>query len=261
MSSSPNAGMPHKRPRDEHGSSAAQAGSKQKDQQKEKQKEKKEKGKARPRAGLEEGDEGPLYFNSKTAGKHALLSNFHGPRKAHVEAAYQYAVAVRGDSVKKLFKHWLKCSKEEFVAVLQRLQPDKKNWTEAKLKYWLRDGEPIRGILFKLVAGAVKAGEVVDRRRWAVLQSMAPDIQPRSPKTQAERAAIMKQCLRAKYADPVYRDLLLSTGDRPLHERPMRGKGEGNAWTHYVDADGKVYGGDLLGRLLGEVRAEIRAAL
>jgi predicted NAD-dependent protein-ADP-ribosyltransferase YbiA (DUF1768 family) len=70
----------------------------------------------------------------------------------------------------------------------------------------------------------------------------------------------MKRMLEKKYADPLYRDLLLSTGDRPLHERPMRGKGEGSAWTHYVDVDGRAYGGDLLGRLLGQVRAEIRQA-
>ena len=206
------------------------------------------------------GSTGPIYFNSKTAGPYALLSNFYGPRKALVEAAYQYAVALQGDSAKKLFRRWTKCTKEEFLATLQQLQPAKKNWTDAKLAYWTRDGEPIRGILFKLAAGAVKAGEVVDRRRWAVLRALAPDIAPRAPKTIDERAAIMKQCLEKKFQDPVFRALLLSTGDRPLHERPMRGKGDGNAWTHYVDRDGTVHGGDLLGRLLTQVRAEIRRA-
>ena len=47
-----------------------------------------------------------------------------------------------------------------------------------------------------------------------------------------------------KYNENKYKELLLSTGDKILHEKPMRGKGDD--WTYP--------GGDLLGKLLMEIR-------
>ena len=194
---------------------------------------------------------GPVYFNSKAV-KFWELSNFY----KKVECWYQACVALRG--AKKLFRHWLSCTAEKFVQLLQDLQPQKKNWTPKKLAYWFRDGQPIRGILFKLAANAVRGGVVVDKKRWAVLQRLAPGITPRPPKSEAERAACMRKCLEKKFERPDLRALLLSTGCRPLHEKPLRGKGAGNAWTYYVDAGGTEYGGDLLGKLLVELRAKLR---
>ena len=66
------------------------------------------------------------------------------------------------------------------------------------------------------------------------------------PHGHASEAAIYK-CLQQKFAKPFYRDLILSTGEVPLHERPMRGLG--NEWTYP--------GGDKLGLMLVRLRAEI----
>ena len=63
----------------------------------------------------------------------------------------------------------------------------------------------------------------------------------------------MMNCLRKKYNEPVSRDLLLSTGDRALHELPLRGKP--GKWTCNKDGEG----GDMLGKMLGLVRDELRA--
>ena len=56
----------------------------------------------------------------------------------------------------------------------------------------------------------------------------------------------IKECI-AKYQKNKYRDILLSTGDKILHENPMRGNGDD--WTYP--------GKDLLGILLMEIRYEI----
>jgi predicted NAD-dependent protein-ADP-ribosyltransferase YbiA (DUF1768 family) len=54
-----------------------------------------------------------------------------------------------------------------------------------------------------------------------------------------------------KFAKPFFREILLSTGDRVLHERPLRGKG--NDWTYP--------GEDKLGKMLLKLRAEIRMTI
>ena len=59
----------------------------------------------------------------------------------------------------------------------------------------------------------------------------------------------MKECLAEKYQIPEFRELLLKTGNAPLHERPMRGKP--NDWT--------FPGNDKLGKMLIEIRDEIKS--
>ena len=71
-----------------------------------------------------------------------------------------------------------------------------------------------------------------------------------------EKKDLMLKCLKDKfikgedkynknkYNENKYKELLLSTGDKILHEKPMRGKGDD--WTYP--------GGDLLGKLLMEIR-------
>ncbi len=70
------------------------------------------------------------------------------------------------------------------------------------------------------------------------------------PQGEASDAAIYR-CMQVKYSKPFYRTLLLSTGDRVLHESPMWGNG--NEWT--------FPGGDKLGMMLVRLRSEIRNAL
>ena len=55
----------------------------------------------------------------------------------------------------------------------------------------------------------------------------------------------------------LYRNVLLSTGDAILHEKPLRGKGAGNNWTH-KKVNGVEYGHDWLGQMLMWIRADLR---
>ena len=64
--------------------------------------------------------------------------------------------------IKELFDKFETCNNEQFIYYLKELQPEKKNWTNAKLNYWFyidyNDGQnkPIKGILSKLAGIAVK---------------------------------------------------------------------------------------------------------
>lgn len=73
------------------------------------------------------------------------------------------------------------------------------------------------------------------------------DIESKIPDGEPLYAAIY-ECLQVKFAKPFFREILLSTGDKVLHERPLRGKG--NEWTYP--------GEDALGKMLVRLRAEIR---
>jgi N-glycosidase YbiA len=89
---------------------------------------------------------------------------------------------------------------------------------------------------------------------------------PREAKRQGRRVAlredweevkqqVMLDGLRRKFALPRFREVLLATGDRPIME-DSRYDFEWGA----RDADGGWGGQNLLGRLLEQVRAELRAA-
>jgi predicted NAD-dependent protein-ADP-ribosyltransferase YbiA (DUF1768 family) len=115
------------------------------------------------------------------------------------------------------------------------------------LKYWIKDDKPIRGVLAQLV------GEVSDKPRMAVLKEMLgiDDLQILPEVSEDEKRIQMKECLVTKYNQAKYKALLLKTGIKPLHESPLKGT-KPNLWTFDDDK-----GGDLLGKLLMEVRAEL----
>jgi len=64
------------------------------------------------------------------------------------------------------------------------------------------------------------------------------------------KLSIMKRILRLKFSDPILRQALLATGDAPLVE--------GNAWNDTFWGVCRGRGQNNLGRLLQEVRSEIR---
>ena len=66
----------------------------------------------------------------------------------------------------------------------------------------------------------------------------------------AEKDALLKTLLRDKFRREPYHSLLLSTGEKRLGEQDNRG-GRVDRYTHG--------GGNVLGTLLEEVRAELRA--
>ena len=73
---------------------------------------------------------------------------------------------------------------------------------------------------------------------------------PRPPNWDRERLEVMRVALLAKFRQhPDLRALLLSTGERPIHEAAPH-----DATWGWLDGRGQ----DLLGRLLMEVRAQLR---
>lgn len=189
-----------------------------------------------------------IYFNSKSDHKWRKLSNFYGG----AEFEYQSEVAVGG--VDELFADFQKCDSTRFLNVLQQIQPKKKTWTPKKKEWWFtKDGQPIRGILAKIVAGAR-----TNTKRMRVIKELAPNFSIRPEATVQEKKDAMLRALRKKFRHPQYRDLLLSSGSRVIHEMPMRGNGSNSLWTYKIGQDGKAYGGNLLGQLLMQVRQELR---
>lgn len=190
-----------------------------------------------------------IHFNSKT-----FKNGFQGLSNLMGGAEFDYMGArFPQQDMKDLFESLKSCDRETFIKWLQILQPGKK-WTPAKLKYWFTpDGEPIRGILAQLLGSMVrrKGGKLTPtskRRQKAVCakQKLAT-IEVLPELSDDAKQSKMKECLRKKYSMEPYRSLLLSTGSRELHEKPIRGSG--NSWT--------LPGGDWLGQLLMEIREEI----
>ena len=190
-----------------------------------------------------------IRFNSKT-----FKNGFQGLSNLMGGAEFDYMGArFPQQAMKDLFESLKSCDGETFLEWLQILQPGKK-WTPAKLRYWFTpDGEPIRGILAQLLGSMVrrKGGKLTPtskRRQKAVCaeQGLAA-IEVLPELSDDAKQSKMKECLRKKYSMEPYRSLLLSTGSRELHEKPIRGSG--NSWTSP--------GGDWLGQILMEIREEI----
>lgn len=195
-----------------------------------------------------------IYFNSKTFknGFQGLSNLMGGTEFDYMSGRFPQQV------MKDLFVRLKRCDRKIFLEWLQLLQPGKK-WTHRKLffKYWFTpDGEPIRGILAHLLGSMVrrKSGKLTPtskRRQKAVCEKLGIDAIEVVPEfSDGDKKAFMKECLRKKYESGVYSSLLLSTEQLPLHEKPIRGNG--NSWTSP--------GGDWLGQLLMDVRAELRSS-
>jgi hypothetical protein len=191
-----------------------------------------------------------IYFNSKSK-EYNKLSNFYGG----VEACFMKDRFINPE-IKALFNKFETCDLDKFIYYLKKLQPEKKNWTNAKLNYWFyidsNNGEliPIRGILSKLAGAAVK-DTPTGRRRLNILKRLAKFdgiIEIKEPLSYKDKKTLMICCLNEKFKKKEYRDLLISTGNAILHEKPMRGRGDD--WTYP--------GGDLLGQLLIHVREYIK---
>lgn len=108
-----------------------------------------------------------IYFNSKSA-SFSDLSNFKGG----VEENY---VSLKFPQLKLLLERIRLCDGEDFVVLLKQLQPGKA-WTAAKERYWFDGaGQPIRGVLAKLVANAFQGEPSAAKRRRiaAVMKALA----------------------------------------------------------------------------------------
>ena len=182
-----------------------------------------------------------IIFNSKSK-EYYLLSNFYGG----VECCYMQS-RFKNPEIKELFNDFESCDNDKFIYYLKELQPNK-NWTEKKLNYWFKDGEPIRGILSKLVGTSVK-NTPTGKKRLEIIKKLAKvdHIEINPELNESAKKQLMIKCLRDKYTIKIYRDILLSTDSNILHEKPMRGTGDN--WTYP--------GNDWLGELLMKIRNEI----
>ena len=163
-----------------------------------------------------------------------------------------------------LFDHLEVCDNQEFWRWLQILNPKgtkKKPVTQKQMDYWftkggIANGKPIRGIAAQLLGTMVRS--TAEKRRKAVMKALdIASINVNEELSDVNKRRWMKACLRHKYAQPHFRNLLLSTKNAVLHEIPLRGNGRKNNWTRKVVGD-QVYGEDWLGHLLKEIRDEIR---
>ena len=189
-----------------------------------------------------------IYFNSKSK-EFYLLSNFYGG----VESNYMKD-RFMDKEVKELFETFETVDTDNFIHYLMVLQPNKKHWTEAKFKYWMKNGEPIKGILSQLVGTSVKHTAAGKKRIKVIkeLTGITGDLIIKPNSTDQEKKELMLKLLRKKFSKKQFADVLLSTGDAVLHEKPMRGTP--NNWT-FKNGEG----GDWLGLLLMQLRQEIKS--
>ena len=198
-------------------------------------------------------DDNTLYFVSKHGGPNRKLSNLFGG----VEWAFQRAKFEDGSVVAKFLDRGRKkemngkYTNEEFKAQFAALYPDGKATTYIK-----PDGTAF-GMLAKLVGGICKQpgcgrndtgfsrlkkllknenhvffgpgedGEDGDgsnnnnRMTYSDFQNWQ-QANVKCELTQPEKEALLLKLNEEKYEDPLYRELLLSTGDKALHEEPSR---------------------------------------
>ena len=186
-----------------------------------------------------------IVFNSKS-NSYFLLSNFYGG------CEIQYMKYRFNDpEVKQLFDDFEICDNEKFIYYLKKLQPGKK-WTQAKLDYWFKNingkKEPIRGILGKLVGNSVK-NTPTGKKRLNIVKELVGlpkeyELIITDNLCDNDKKDLMYNCLIEKFSKPNFKEILLSTNDYILHEKPMRGMG--NNWTFPGD--------DWLGKMLIEIR-------
>ena len=185
-----------------------------------------------------------IVFNSKSSEFYELSNFYGGAEPCYMKDRFE------DEEVKALFDEFNDVDEEKFLYYLKKLQPEKKDWTPAKERYWFKDEKPITGILSKLAGSAVKDTASLRRRLKIIGELAGLDRLPKVKRnlTNEDKVQHMLECLRIKYSKPYYRKLLMNTGDAVLHEKPMRGKGD--FWTYP--------GEDTLGKCLMKVREEIK---
>ena len=186
-----------------------------------------------------------IFFNSKSNHKYKELSNFYG----NVEICYMQK-RFANLKMKELFEDFKNCDNKKFIFYLKLLQPGKQIDTIAKERYWFNGDEPIRGILAKLVGSVIVKPNSFKKRIKAISKYLDISVDEVTKSDKVTTDEDMRECLMKKYSNEKYKQLLLSTGNSILHEKPLRGKP--NAWTY----DGE--GGDKLGIMMMEIRNKLR---
>lgn len=221
-------------------------------------------------------DSSPIFFHAKCDTVYAELSNLYGGAEHVYQASRMKPCDIRTFLLSLASKEM---SKEEQLAIMKALQPDKRNWTAAQEAYWTTSaGVPISGILAKLIGGICNSEHF--RSRFNAINELLEEkgytVKPSSytpqgweawrkefmvPPRECVGEASMRAALKFKYREGAhaskYASLLRSTFPRELHEAALRG-GAG-LWTYSPETTRSYRGGDLLGKLLTELRAELVA--
>lgn len=220
----------------------------------------------------------PINFKASINGPFRKLSNLYGP----VEWEFQMEKFKPGSEVHEWLSAGLKKEMEggwslcEFEAALKGMKHGGK-----ASSYITPDGQIASGLLAQMTSIIAKTKEKnpenpLARNRLAHIMGRATIVPTEEAKLWrcenimpelkggigGEKWDVMLKLLQKKYDIPQYRDLLLATNDRPLHEIHQRGfPGD---WVYFEPnaeqkAKGWLAGGDWLGKLLMEVRSEKQA--
>jgi hypothetical protein len=186
-----------------------------------------------------------IYFNAKSP-RYFDLSNYEGGvefdyvlkrfESENIRSLLRYLKTLRYEADTREFLRWLKI-----------LEP---SYGTSDLKYWLRGKVPISGILAKLIGSCYAVTSTTRRRIKAICTAVPGITEEMFSETRINTLDDMMHCLRKKYSLPYYLKLLLSTGNRNLHELPLNGVP--GKWSY---KNGK--GGDILGKMLTKLRVKL----
>lgn len=188
-----------------------------------------------------------IFFNCKTK-KYPdyFFSNFYGGVEEHYQAK-----KFRNRLVRKFVKNIKNLTLEEFLELMKLLEKNGQYWTKKDEK-----GQrfPILGIAAKIIANLLKNGK--QRKNATIIKKLTNLIGVTEDEffqrnSDFKDEEYLAHCMRKKFKLEFFRKLLVKTGNKALHERPMRGSGD--KWTR----DQKGRGGNKMGEILVKIRTEI----
>lgn len=216
-----------------------------------------------------------IFFKAYKNSEYRKLSNLFGP----VEWKFQAAKFKPGSGIREWLqdnanRHW---SKEEFDVVRNSMRH------VGKLEsYVAPDGEVASGLLAQMCSLIARNPEALDARKRLSyilnkpLMSRDQALEWASKNVYAEvndtqKDELLKTLLFEKYSIPHYRELLLKTGTRVLHEANGRGAPNRYEYVKLTESQERENstlrskgqppkwstGGDVLGKLLMEVRSSL----
>ena len=213
-----------------------------------------------------------IYFKAFRSGEYRKLSNLFGP----VEWMYQQAKFKRGSEVYLFLEEGKQktlqgsFTRQEFAATLIAMGHS------GKLESYIDvDGALATGLIAQMTSQIAKVpdSDLARKRLSLIMQrnskistsdALAWHAENVHPALNDEEAnARMARLLMEKYAIPMYRELLLRSDTRVLHEG--KGRGAPNKWEWQEkplspdqEARGFTRGGDVLGQLLMQVRQKLQ---
>jgi len=213
-----------------------------------------------------------IYFKAYTPNQYRRLSNLFG----HVEWGFQMVKFKEGCAVWTFMRDKRDWMVDEFKEMFIRLyKADKTDKSGSNSYIDTKSGEIATGIIPKLLSAIAKprGKSTADARKRlgvilgkSVTEQELEDWRVENVNPELDTMAkdeLMLRLLREKFALPRYKELLLQTGDAALHEQKGRGPPNRYEWQKKPLTDAEVEenytrGGDVLGKLMMQVRSEVR---